>query len=30
LHGCGLLRRGGLTSAAYDDVKSATNPVADL
>ena len=30
LHGGGLLRRGGLTSAAYDDVKSATNPVADL
>src|SRR5262249_27268674 len=30
LHGGGLLRRSGLTSAAYDDVKSATNPVADL
>ena len=30
LHGGELLRRGGLISAACDDVKSATNPGADL
>jgi hypothetical protein len=30
LHGGELLRRGGLTSAACDHVKSASNPVADL
>jgi hypothetical protein len=30
LHGGELLRWGGLISAAYDYVKSVTNPCADL